>query len=52
MKNNENQLKKGNGDNLPIVSDNEEVQRNSMRLYIYLVSISKFAGRNSPRFFT
>lgn len=52
MKNNENQLKKGNGDNLPIVSDNEEVQRNCMRLYVYLVSISKFAGKNNPRFFT
>lgn len=52
MKNNEKQLKAGNGDNLPIVSDDKEVQRNSMRLYVYLVSISKFAGRNNPRCFT
>ena len=50
MNNNEKQIKaRGDGENLPIVSDNKEVQRNSMRLYIYLVSISEFGGRNKPR---
>ena len=51
MKNNQAQLKK-TGENLPIISDNKEVQRNSMRLYVYLVSISKFNGRNKPRVFS
>lgn len=51
MINNENQLKKGNGDNLPVVSDDQQVQKNSMRLYIYLLSISRFQGRNKPRVF-
>ena len=37
---------------MPIVSDQEEVQRNSMRLYVYLVSISKFNGTNKPRTFS
>lgn len=45
MKNNEKQLKKI-GENLPVVSDKVEVQRNSMRLYIYLISISHFNGVN------
>lgn len=49
MKNNENQVK---SDGLPVVSENEQVQKNSMRLYIYLVSISQFQGRNQPRVFT
>lgn len=49
MKNNETQIKSEHGDNLPIVSDKKEIQRNSMRLYIYLVSISDFNGRNQPR---
>lgn len=52
MKNNEKQVKDKQGENLPIVSENEQVQRNSMRLYVYLVSISRFQGRNMPRFFT
>lgn len=51
MKNNQAQLKK-TGENLPIISDNKEVQRNSMRLYVYLVSISKFNGKNKPRVFS
>ena len=46
MKNNETQIKSEHGDNLPIVSDKKEIQRNSMRLYVYLVSISDFNGRN------
>ena len=49
MKNNETQIKTKSGDNLPIVSDKEEIQRNSMKLYIYLVSISDFNGKNQPR---
>lgn len=48
MKNNEKQLKKV-GENLPIISEDVEVQRNSMRLYVYLVSISTFNGKNKPR---
>lgn len=48
MKNNEKQLKKM-GENLPVISDKVEVQRNSMRLYIYLISISHFNGVNQPR---
>lgn len=56
MLNNEKQIKKGKeagkSDNLPIVSEDQQVQKNSMRLYIYLVSISKFQGKNKPRFFT
>lgn len=51
MRNNENQLK-ATGENLPIVSDEVEVQRNSMRLYVYLVSISTFNGKNKPRIFS
>lgn len=52
MKNNEAQIKQNKGESLPIVSDNEQVQKNCMRLYIYLVSISRFMGRNKPREFT
>lgn len=48
MKNNQKQLKKM-GENLPIISDDIEVQRNSMRLYVYLVSISNFNGKDKPR---
>lgn len=51
MKNNLKQLKT-EGENLPIVSDQVEVQRNSMRLYVYLISISNFNGPNKPRFFS
>lgn len=52
MKNNESQIKQNKGESLPIVSDNEQVQKNCMKLYIYLVSISRFMGRNKPREFT
>lgn len=48
MKNNLAQVKK---DGLPIVSEERKVQQNSMRLYLYLVSISKFCGRDKPREF-
>ena len=51
MRNNEKQLK-ATGEKLPIVSDEVEVQRNSMRLYVYLVSISTFNGKNKPRIFS
>lgn len=51
MRNNEKQLK-STGVNLPIISDEIEVQRNSMRLYVYLVSISSFNGKNKPRVFS
>lgn len=51
MKNNEKQLKKV-GENLPVISDKIEVQRNSMRLYIYLISISHFNGKDKPRVFS
>ena len=51
MKNNEKQLKK-TGENLPVVSDEIEVQRNSMRLYVYLISISHFNGANKSRVFS
>lgn len=49
MKNNNTQVKSGG---LPVVSQDEQVQRNSMKLYIYLVSISTFQGKNKPRIFT
>lgn len=52
MKNNEKQIYGQPGANLPIVSDKQEVQRNSMRLYVYLVSISRFEGKNKARTFT
>lgn len=52
MLNNEKQLLNKIGENLPVVSDDEQVQRNSMRLYIYLISISQFEGRNKPRTFS
>lgn len=52
MKNNQKQIKDQNSSNLPIVSNNEDVQRNSMRLYVYLVSISSFNGRNKARTFS
>lgn len=48
MKNNQAQVKR---DGLPVVSENEQVQKNSMRLYIYLVSISNFCGKDKPREF-
>lgn len=51
MKNNVKQLKNV-GENLPIVSNEIEVQRNSMRLYVYLISISNFNGINKPRTFS
>ena len=50
MENNFNQVKNKDSNNLPIVSDKQEVQRNSMRLYVYLVSISQFQGKDKPRF--
>lgn len=49
MKNNLTQVK---SDGLPVVSEDQQVQKNSMRLYIYLISISKFQGKNKPRTFT
>ena len=49
MKTNSSQVKK---DGLPINSEEEKVQKNSMRLYVYLVSISSFQGKDKPRFFT
>lgn len=49
MKNNAKQV---TADGLPIVSENEQVQKNSMRLYVYLVSISQFQGKNKPRTFS
>lgn len=49
MKNNSQQIKGKTGEKLPIVSDKKEIQRNSMRLYVYLVSISDFGGINKPR---
>lgn len=51
MKNNKKQLKP-TGENLPVVSDEIEVQKNSMKLYVYLVSISQFKGTNQPRVFS
>lgn len=51
MKNNQKQLKSV-GENLPVVSDEVEIQRNSMRLYVYLISISHFNGANKPRVFS
>lgn len=51
MKNNQKQLK-STGENLPVISDEVEVQRNSMRLYVYLISISHFNGINKPRIFS
>lgn len=47
---NKKQLKQ-NSESLPIVSENEKVQKNSMRLYTYLVCLSHFMGRNVPRRF-
>ena len=52
MENNLKQVTNKNGNNLPIISDNKEVQRNSMRLYVYLVSISQFNGKDKPRVFS
>lgn len=52
LKNNEAQIKQNKGESLPVVSDNEQVQKNCMKLYIFLVSISKFMGRNKPREFS
>lgn len=52
MKNNAKQIYGHEGENLPIISDKQEVQKNSMRLYVYLVSISKFEGKNKARTFT
>ncbi len=52
MQNNEKQLKGIPGENLPVVSDNEQVQKNSMRLYIYLINLSHFCGKNKPREFS
>lgn len=49
MKNNSQQIKGKSGEKLPIVSDKKEIQRNSMRLYVYLVSISNFGGIDKPR---
>ena len=49
MQNNQNQVKK---DGLPVVSENEQVRRNCMRLYVYLISISQFQGKDKPRTFT
>lgn len=50
MKNNSQQLKKkSGGENLPVVSEKKEIQRNSMRLYIHLLSISSFGGADKPR---
>lgn len=49
MQSNSNQIKNKDSNNLPIVSDSQEVQRNSMRLYVYLVSISQFQGKDKPR---
>lgn len=49
MKNNSQQIKGKSGEKLPIVSDKKEIQRNSMRLYVYLVSISSFGGIDKPR---
>ena len=51
MINNKKQTDGIPGEKLPVISDNEQVQRNSMRLYVYLISISKFNGKNKPRFF-
>lgn len=52
MKSNEKQIKGQSGENLPIISKEIEVQRNSMRLYVYLVSISQFNGKDKPRTFS
>lgn len=51
MISNQKQLLKNKGENLPIVSEDEKIQKNSMRLYTYLVCLSRFAGKNSPRRF-
>lgn len=39
------------GEKLPVVSNEEQVQKNCMKLYVYLISISNFAGIDKPRFF-
>lgn len=51
MISNQKQLLKSKGENLPIVSDDEKIQKNSMRLYTYLVCLSRFTGANKPRRF-
>lgn len=51
MTNNKKQIEDIPGEKLPVVSDDKQVQNNSMRLYVYLISVSKFNGRNKPRFF-
>lgn len=48
----QNNLKQVKNDGLPVVSENEQVQKNSMRLYVYLISISTFQGKDRPRTFT
>lgn len=48
---NTKQLDKARGENLPIVSQGDKVQKNSMRLYTYLVCLSKFVSKNKPRRF-
>lgn len=48
---NTKQLDKARGENLPIVSQGDKVQKNSMRLYAYLVCLSKFVSKNKPRRF-
>lgn len=52
MQNNEKQIKNIPGENLPVISEDEQIQKNSMKLYVYLVSISRFEGRNKPRAFS
>ena len=52
MQSNQKQLLKNKGENLPIVSEDKKVQVNSMRLYTYLVCLSRFTGTNQPRRFS
>lgn len=48
----ETNAKQTKNSGLPINSEEEKVKKASMRLYVYLVSISQFGGKDKPRFFT
>lgn len=51
MLSNLEQLDKSRGENLPVITTDTKIRKNSMRLYTYLVCLSRFTKPNEPRKF-